>query len=49
MNSTDDRALRNELESFLKENPRLFSMLFAGFVLLSQAGSATAVASYAGP
>ena len=49
MNSTDDRALRTELESFLKDHPRLFGVLFAALMLLSQAGSAAAFASYGGP
>jgi hypothetical protein len=49
MNSTNDRALRDDLESFLKENPRLLGVLFAGLMLLSQAGGAAAIATYRGP
>lgn len=49
MNSTDDRELRTELESLLKDHPRLFSMLFAALMLLSQAGSVAAISTYGGP
>jgi hypothetical protein len=49
MNSTDDRALHDELESFLKDNPRLLGVLFGAVMLLSKTGSAAAFASYSGP
>lgn len=48
MNSNDN-ALRTELESFMKDHPRLFGVLFAALMLLSQAGSVAAFASYRGP
>ena len=49
MNSTDDRALRDEFESFLKNHPRLFGVLFAALMLLSETGAAAGIATYSGP